>query len=69
MIFFFIFISILSIYEIYYIIKNINDKKATHIIIYCVMAITVLGLGIYYNSNEYGNSLTYYALKILKIEY
>lgn len=68
MIFFFIFILILSIYEIKAILKN-NDNKKASIIIYSIITIITLVLGIYYYKNQYGNSFSYYILKLLNISY
>ena len=69
MIYFIIFILILSIYEIHYILKNANDNKKALIIIYIFMAILVLLAGIYYFLYQYGNSIAYYIFKFLKIDY
>lgn len=69
MIFFFIFILMLSIYEIHYIVKNANNDKKTLIIIYSFMTIMTLLLGIYYYSNRFGNSISYYMFKLLNINY
>ena len=69
MIYLFIFILLLSIYEIYYIIKNANDIKIPLIILYSSITFVVILLGVYYNYNKYDNSIAYYILKILKISY
>ncbi len=69
MIIFLIFILILIIYDIYYIVKNVKEKKKTLIAIYISMVILALTLGVYYYINEYGNSLGYYVLKFLNINY
>lgn len=69
MIYFFIFILILSIYQIDYIIKNVKEKKVTLIVIYILMVIVVLIIGSYYYLNQYGNSVSYYMFKLLNIDY
>jgi|GEM_PF-2299177 len=69
MTFLFIFIIILSVYEIHYIIKNANDIKTPLIILYCFIAIISLLIGVYYYVNQFGNSISYYIFKILNIKY
>lgn len=69
MIYFFIFILILSIYEIDYIIKNVKGKKVTLIVIYFSMVIIVLIIGLYYYLNKYGYSVSQYIFKLLNIKY
>ncbi len=67
MIFFFIFVLFLSIYEIYNIAKNEKDKKATLVIIYISIATLTILAGIYYYLNKYGNSIGYYIIEFLNI--
>lgn len=62
----------LSIYEIYCIIKdnNTNKKdKIIQIILYSVMLLMVSLIGIYFYLNRFGNSLSYYIFKIFNIHY
>jgi hypothetical protein len=68
MIFFFIFILILSIYEIKQILKNGDNKKAS-IIVYLLITSCTIFAGIYYYTNQYGNSIIYYILKLLNVKY
>jgi hypothetical protein len=69
MIYFFIFILILSICEIDYVMKNIKEKKGTIMVIYFSMVIVVLIIGLYYYLNKYGYSVSQYIFKLLNIKY
>lgn len=59
----------LSIYELYTIVKSNDSNKTVLIIIYICMTIFVLAIGIYYYLYQFGNSLTYYIFKLLNINY
>jgi len=67
MIYFLIFIIMLSIYELYTIAKGNDSNKTILIIIYICMTLFVTAIGIYYYLFRFGNSLTYYIFKLLNI--
>lgn len=69
MIFFYIFILFLSIYEINNIIKNNSNNKKCLIIIYISMTIVVVIIFINYQINRYDKSLAYYILNFFNISY
>lgn len=69
MIYFFIFILMLSIYELYTIAKSNDSNKTVLIVVYIFLTIFVLAIGIYYYLYQFGNSLTYYIFKLFNIHY
>ncbi|MCX8075176.1 MAG: hypothetical protein N2749_06285 [Clostridia bacterium] len=69
MIHFLIFVLVLSIVQIYWIIKNDKETKKLSIIIYCSMAIVAIILGLYYYQYRPTSSIASYIFKILKIQY
>lgn len=69
MIFFFIFILMLTIYEIYHITKDNKLSKEDKIrlyIVYTIILIFALGAGIYYYLNI--NGILHYILKVLNVK-
>ena len=68
MILFVIFILVLSVFEIYLMRKNKN-KSNKDIAIYILLASIATGLGMFYISNPYRDSIVYNIFKLLGINY
>lgn len=72
MIFFFVFVIIITVYENYCIVKNCTmdkrNKKYIFITYYIILILTVSS-GIYYYLNVNGSSLFYNLFKFLNIHY
>lgn len=69
MIFFFVFILCLTIYEIYSIVKEKRSDTKLQIIIYLCMTVVVIAIAVYYYLFRFENSFTYYIFKIFNIHY
>lgn len=67
--YFLIFVLFIIISEIDNVIKSESDKKGLTIAIYICITIFTLLAGIYCYFNEHTNSLGYYIIKLLGIEY
>ncbi len=63
---FFIIIIILSIFEIFFMLKNKNYKE---LFLYCGLLIIVIILGIIYFSSPYTRSISHFVLNLLGIEH
>lgn len=64
---FFLYLIILSIYEIKIILGNEKENKIKNIIIYFVMLILCVTVGMYYYKNKYGTSLAGHLFVLLNI--
>lgn len=66
MIYFFVFVVIMYIYNMSYIKQYVNNDKKL-IVIFNIMMILVVSAGVYYYSVRFGHSLAYYIFKLLHI--